>query len=133
MLHRSCRVPGLLLRTARAASLAVLVLCGACFPDGVTDEDFETLRVIVAVQAQNDQPVAGAEVAWWPVGLEEVSQNVAGQTGTDGRVSFDVTVWTEITIRITPPAGYAVAEGQSNPITVTLGEVTTVTFSVVAP
>lgn len=103
-----------------------------CFPDGPVEVD--TSDVAVLVRDSNNAPVAGAQVTWWPTGLSESQASAAGTTGASGNVTFDVmTIWEEIRIRVAPPAGFAVAESQSNPVDAALLQgVTTVTFRVVA-
>lgn len=88
----------------------------------------------VQVRDADSNPVAGAQVTWWPTDLTETQATAVGTTGTSGNLSFDIlTVWEDVQIRISPPSGFAVAENQANPMEVALLQgVTTVTFRVSA-
>lgn len=96
--------------------------------------DLDTSTVTVQVRDAGSNPVAGAQITWWPHGLSETEATAVGTTGASGNVAFDVTtLWEEIQIRVTPPEGFAVAESQSNPVTVAPHQGGgTVTFRVVA-
>ena len=118
-------------RAAAVAAITIL-MTSACFTDDPVDVDVST--VTVQVRNAGSNPVAGAQVSWWPAELSEGQATAVGATGASGNVTFDVlTVWEDVQIRVSPPQGFAVAQSQANPVAVSLLQgVTTVTFLVVA-
>ncbi len=95
-----------------------LALVTGCFPPGDAIGLEDTEIVLTVVDAAN-QGVAGADVRWWPAGLEGIELNQAGTTGTTGRITFDTGIWSEVTIELVLPHGYAPAANQANPFTIT--------------
>jgi hypothetical protein len=133
MLH--LRLPSRYARVrVRAVAFAAITLitASACFPDDPIEVD--TSSITVQVRDAGSNPVAGAQITWWPAELSESQASAVGATATSGDITFDVlTVWEDVQIRVSPPEGFAVAGAQSNPVDVALLQgLTTVTFRVVA-
>jgi hypothetical protein len=128
---RPLHAPVRLLHAAAVAALSLAIVAG-CFPDGPVEVDTST--VTVQVRGPDNAPVAGAQVAWWPVDLTEAQAEIVGTTGSTGNVTFEVlSLWEDIRIRISAPAGFAVPGTQPNPVDAALlPGVTTVTFHLVA-
>lgn len=132
MLRLPFRSPYAPVRVSAVLAAVALIVASACSVDGPIDVDAST--VTVQVRDSDNAPVAGAQVTWWPAELSESQASTVGTTGSAGNVTFDVmTLWEDIRIRVSPAAGFAVAESQSNPVNAALLQgVTTVTFRVVA-
>lgn len=131
--------PALLLRArpghpvTRAVFLALAITAG-CFPPGDTI-GLDDTEIVLTVVDEANQGIAGADVGWWPAGLEGIELNQAGTTGTTGRVTFDIGIWSEVTIELVLPDGYVPAANQANPftITVTTNRRNNVTFRATGP
>jgi hypothetical protein len=98
---------------------AVLLIAAACGPGPTDPSDFEFGRVDVYVRDAAAQPVNGAAVR-----LERLNgqtEDAGGLTGTAGPAGYYFFLKTSGSYRIvvTPPAGYAFADGQAGTVQVT--------------
>jgi len=101
-----------------------------CFSDGPLQID--TFAVLLTVANQSGAGVGGAAVTVWPTDFAEQAGSEVGRTGPDGRSSFEVGIWNEISNRVVPPAGLVPAPGQPIPVEAVLNSGTTnrITFRV---
>jgi len=105
---------------AKAFLFAVaLLLAAACGPGPTDPSDFEFGRIDVYVRDAAGQPVDGASVRMDRLnGQTEDAGGLSGSVGLPGYYFFLKTSG-QYRIVVTPPAGYAFAEGQAGSVQIT--------------
>lgn len=98
---------------------AALLLAAACGPGPTDPSDFEFGRIDVYVRDAAGQPVNGAAVRLDR--LNGQTEDAGGPTGSVGLPGYYFFLKTsgQYRVVVTPPAGYALADGQAGAIQVT--------------